>query len=239
MDNNESGIVVKDDQKILDQSRSLVEVANSFKISTDLDLQKAVEIEKTLKLFLDGPGKYHDEEIEAANKLHKMLCKKRNAITEHVKKAWKSLKDRRAQYQYEQEKKRQEAQRRAEEEARRKEAEKQAKIQAKIDAENAKAAAAKNAEAKRRAEERAAALREKKENVYVQTKQVAPVSQPRGASFSYEYVPTVVNKELVPETYKIVDLAMLKKMQKAAKGKLDVPGVRFEKRAVGSLRGVA
>lgn len=134
----QTAIAVKDDEKVLKQSNELVDQANSLTIRTDKDLHEAVEMERTLKAFLEGPGTYHDSEIEMANALHKSLCGKRNSIVDGVKAAWKSLKDRRAKYQDEQQRKREEAQRAAEAEARRIESEKQAKIQAKIDEENRK-----------------------------------------------------------------------------------------------------
>lgn len=273
------GIEVKDDGKIIQQSNALVEQANAFVIKDDMTLAQAVELEKILKAFLDGPGTYHDKEIDMANALHKHLCAKRNAIVDHVKAAWKSLKDRRAKWQAEQEEKRLEEIRKAEEEARRKEAEKQAKIQAKIDEENrkieekrreeariqaekdAEIARIKNkekAEAMRIAEEnrrreqariqaeteaKAAAkldsLQEKKESVYVAPRAVAAPVAPKGASISFTWEPVVERKDLVPDTYKTVDLAMLKKIQTAARGALNIPGVRFVKTAVGATRRAA
>lgn len=157
MTDTQTAIAVKDDDKIVRQSMDLVKLANNLVISTDLDFSHAVEIEKTLKAFIEGPGTYHDKEIDMAHKLHASLCAKRNAIVEPVKNAWKRLKDLRARYQWEQEEKRREAQRRAEEEARRKEAEKQAAIQAKIDEENRKIREAKEEEARKQREKDAEA----------------------------------------------------------------------------------
>jgi flagellar biosynthesis GTPase FlhF len=276
MENTETAIAIKDDQKVLTQSNDLVVQANAIVIKNDLGCQQASDIAKTLKLFIEGPGTYHDEEIELANALHKKLCQKRNAIIDGPKAAYKVLKDRIASYLHEQEVKRQEAQRRAEEEARRIEAEKQAKIQAKIDEENRKIREAEEAEAEKRREEqrkinaeknkekaaqmkkeeedrkkdeairreqerirqeeKIAALQEKKEAVYVAPKTIAPVSTPTGASISFTWDAKVINRARVPEQYKIVDIAMLEKMQKAAKGAMNVPGIEFTKRPVGSLR---
>lgn len=270
---------VKDDQSIVKQSTSLVEQAQAFEIKDDLSCQRASEILATLKTFIEGPGTYHDQEIEAAHSLHKLLCGKRNLIVDGPKAAYKVLKDRLAGWLYTQEQKRQEAQRKAEDEARRKEAEKQKAIQDKIDEENrkikaqqeeeARIQAEKDAEAKkikdkeerkkfeeeesarrekqkaideenaRKAAEKTMALEEKKEAVYVAPKVVASISTPQGVSLQFEWEPVIENKTLVPDMYKIVDLAGLKKDQKSRKGELIVPGVRFVKKAIGSMRGAS
>ena len=274
----ETQLVIKDDSEIIQQRNELVTKCNQLTIKDDLTMNEAVELERFCKMYLDGPATIHDEIIDGLHQLHKKACAKRNELVDNVKSAWQSLKNRRASYQDEQNRKREEKQRQAEAEARRIEAEKQAKIQAKIDEENriieekrkeeARIQAAKDAvikkvndkdrqeqmrrdevarrerqfaidqENERRAAEKTAALQEKKENVYVAPRIVAPVMAPAGASVSYDYEPTVINKNIVPEQYKIVDLAMLKKMQKAAKGTLVVPGVSFTKKAVGALRGI-
>ena len=231
-----SFIPIKNDEKVLTQSNALVTQANAIVIKNDLGCQQASEIAKTLKLFIEGPGTYHDEEIEMANALHKKLCQKRNAIVDGPKQAYKVIKDRIAEYLHLQEVKRQEAQRRAEEEARRIEAEKQAKIQAKIDEENARLAKIKNEEERVKQEEKIAALEEKKDAVYVAPKAIAPVSTPQGTSVSFTWDAKVIDKKRVPMTYLEVNIPMLEKMQKAAKGAMNVPGIEFVKRAVGSLR---
>lgn len=272
----ENAIAIKDDSKVIQQSNQLVEQANALAVKDDASLHEAVAMEKVLKTFLEGPGTYHDEEIDMAHNLHKRLCEKRNAIIDGVKAAWKSLKDRRAQYQADQERKRMEAQRAAEAEARRIEAEKQAKIQAKIDEENriieakrkeeARIQAEKDAEIarmrnkekaeqarkdeearrqkqaaidrdnERRAEEKKAALEEKKEAVYVAPKIVAPVSKPQGASVSFTWEAQVINKAHIPMEYLEPNIAMMERMQKAAKGTLNIPGVTFIKKAIGATR---
>lgn len=229
-------IEIKDDSKVIVQSSQLVEQANALEIKNDLSCQQAKQIADTLKAFIDGPGKYHDDDIELANALHKKLCQKRNAIVDGPKMAYKAIKDKIAGYIAEQQRKREEAQRRAEEAARKAEAEKQAKIQAKIDEENAKLAEIEDQEARAKAEAKISSLEEKKEAVYVPTKIVAPVTSPKGASVTFVWDAKVTDKKKVPETYKVVDIAMVEKMQKAAKGVLNIPGIEFTKRAVGSLR---
>ena len=282
MENNDvevvdfTGIQVKEDSEVTKQGATLAETALAYQVKDDLTCHQAVAIGKTMKLFLDGPGKYHDEEIDAANRLHKMLCSKRNAICDPVKSAYKIIKDRIALWDDEQNRKREEAIRKAEEEAAAKEREKQAKIQAKIDEENRKVAEAKEKERKiqaakdaliekeknkkkaeemqrqeearkkeqarideenrLKAEEKQRYLQEKKENVYVAPKPVAFRATPNGVSTRFSYEPTVLNKALVPDCYKTVDLAALKRAQGAAKGGLNVPGVRFTKRPIGALR---
>ena len=272
-------IQVKDDENLVRQSMTLVEEANSLVIKDDLSCQRASDLCETLKAFLKGPGTYHDEEISLADKMHKLLCAKRNRIIEGPRSAYKRLKDEVALWLDEQKRKREEAERKAQEEARRKEEEKQRKIQEKIEAEQrrvreqqeeeariqrekeAAIKAAKDEEerarlereelARREAEERrlkeeqekaarkTEILEEKKETIYVAPKPVAAVAAPKGVSIRYEYEPIVESKELVPEMYKVVDLKMLKDMQEKAKGQLVVPGVRFNKKPIGSIRGAA
>lgn len=147
-----TSIAIREDDKIVAQSNQLVEQANSLLIKTDLGCQQAREIADMLKAFIDGPGTYHDEEINMANALHKRLCEKRNVIINGPKLAYKAIKDRIAIYVDDQRRKREEAERRAEEAAREKERQKQAAIQEKIDEENRKIAAQKREEAERRAE---------------------------------------------------------------------------------------
>ena len=113
----ETQIAVKDDEKIIRQSTGLVTMANQIQIRDDVTLNQAVDIAQTLKLFMDGPGTYHDESIEMANALHKQLCGKRNAIMDGPKEAYKSIKNQIATYIAGQQRKQEEKQRAAEAEA--------------------------------------------------------------------------------------------------------------------------
>jgi Mg-chelatase subunit ChlI len=218
-------IEIKNDEKVLQQCTNLVEQAKELKITNDLACSQAVELAKTIKAFIEGPGTYHDEEIEMANRLHKQLCSKRNAILDPAKAAYKAIKDAVALYQWEQQKKHEEEQRKAEAEARRKEDEKRQKLLDKAAAEDA----AGNTE-------KAEQLLEKAEEVYVPAKAVPTVAAPAGASMKFTWDPEVFNKAEVPDAYKTVDLAALRKAQEAVKGELVVPGVRFTKRPIGSIR---
>ena len=273
----ETQLSIKDDSEIIQQRNELVTKCNQLTIKDDLTMYEAVELERFCKMYLEGPATIHDEIIDGLHQLHKKACSKRNELVDNVKAAWQSLKNRRAAYQDEQNRKREEKQRQAEAEARRIEAEKQAKIQAKIDEENriieekrkeeARIQAAKEAvikkvkdkerqeqmrrdeearrerqaaidkENERKAAEKTAALQEKKDNVYVAPRIVAPVMAPAGASISYTWDAIIENKSRVPMEYLTVDIAMLERIQKAAKGQLVIPGVRFNKRAIGALRG--
>lgn len=58
----------------------------------------------------------------------------------------------------------------------------------------------------------------------------------KGVSTRYFWEPKVVDKALVPDRYKIVDLAMLKKIGTATKGEEVVAGVEWVKQAVQSVR---
>lgn len=262
----------KNHASLVARSQELTARANALVIDDAISFEEALKLEKELKLFADKEGSLYDQVIKGLDKLHSFACSLRKDITAGPLASWKSLKDRRAKWQVDQEEKRKEAERRAEEEARRIEDEKKAKIQAKIDEENRKIREAKEeeeriqrakdaeikatkdkAEKERlrreeeerrereskkiehkevRAEERKYAHEEKKANLYVAPKPV-PVVVTAPATVLFNYEPRVVNKNIIPEMFKIVDLQLLAAMQKKAKGQLEVPGVDFIKVPIG------
>lgn len=88
----------------------------------------------------------------------------------------------------------------------------------------------------RKAEEKKLDLEQKKEDVYVVPKQVEPATEVKGVSVRYSWEPRVIDKALVPDRYKVVDLAMLKKIGTATKGEEIVAGVEWMKQATQSNR---
>lgn len=147
-----SNIAVKNDDSTLQLQKTLLDQANSIVIKNDEAAASAKNMLDSMKLFLETAGTYHDEEIEAANRLHKLLCGKRNAIVNPVKTVYDRLKNDLASYIDAQRRKAEEAKRKAEAEARRIEDEKKAAIQAKIDEENRIIREAREAEERRQRE---------------------------------------------------------------------------------------
>lgn len=262
----------KNHDSLVARSQELTARANALVIDDAISFEEALKLEKELKIFTDREGSLYDQVIKGLDKLHSFACSLRKDITAGPQSAWKSLKDRRAKWQVDEEEKRVAAERRAEEEARRIEDERKAKIQAKIDEEKRKIREAKeeedriqrakDAEIKAtkdktekerlrreeeerrereskkiehkevRAEERKYAYEDKKANLYVAPKPV-PVVVTAPATVLFNYEPRVTNKNIIPEMFKIVDLKLLAKMQKDAKGQLQVPGVDFVKVPIG------
>ena len=134
----ENAIAIKDSGKIIKQSELLVRKANEIVIKSDTSCQEATDFATTLKAFIDGPGKYHDDDIDMVNALKASLMEKWHAINDGPKAAYKILKDKIGGYVAEKKRRIAEAQAKAEAEAREKERVKQVEIQAKIDAENAR-----------------------------------------------------------------------------------------------------
>lgn len=113
----------------------------------------------------------------------------------------------------------------AEKERLAKEAEERREAQAKIDAENAARIAEKTED-----------LSAKKDNVYVAPKPVAPVVKPAGNVLLFDVDVIVRDASKVPDQYKVVDEAKLKKHFKESKYTMQVPGIVFTKKPVTSFR---
>lgn len=85
---------------------------------------------------------------------------------------------------------------------------------------------AQNAEAKGntgKAEE----LREEKEIVHAPVAIAPVIAKPKGISTRKTWKGKVLNKALVPDEYKIVDMGMVNKMAQASKGLIKIPGVEI------------
>lgn len=206
--------------ELLAQVSPIEKFANDLIIKTDDDNIFASEklkiikgMQKDVGLFIDGP-------VAAANALWKSLCDKRNQLSDPLKRAEKTIKEKIARFLTDKENERRrlqyeaEAKARSEEERKRKELEDKARI-----AEEAGKAA--------KAEE----LRAKAETVQVVAKFVAPIAtKTKGVSMIDYWEIEVTDKSLVPEEYKIVDISMVNKVANATKGALPIPGCAIHKR---------
>ena len=133
------------------------------------------------------------------------------------------LSNRVAGYQYKQQQEREAEERRQREIADRREQEKQTKLREQA------AAATKTGNGHKAAE-----LRQQARDTYVAPKPVAPVVK-TDTSIRITYDVEVLNARHVPDQYKIVDVARIKRV-KLADPTIEVPGIRFIKRAIGSTR---
>jgi hypothetical protein len=224
--NGQEVIIVKDDSQQRTRAAELVKTADSLVVVSDLGQDQAASVGRDLKAYLNEVEKYFAPEIEQAHTLHKNLCAKRNAVIDPIKAAILRLGQKLGVYQDEQ---------------RRKIAEKEeAERQRAVDAEKKKQEELLEKAAKADGEgktEKAEELLEKAENVYVAPRPVAPVVKPQGTALLFNVDVIVKDAKRVPDEFKIVDEAKLKRRFKESKYTLDVPGVVFVKKPVSSFRG--
>jgi len=165
--------------------------------------------------------------VEAAHKAHKAICDKRATVKNPLVEAEKVLKSKIGDFQMELDRKREEEDRKAREKAD-KEAEKEREKLLKK---------AEKAEAQGDTEKANELVNAASEVYVAPTPVVTAAIKPAGISTRYEFVPEVYDKRAVPDDYKSVDLAALKRVGNATK---DAPptiaGVRWLKRPVVSGR---
>jgi len=222
---NQVVIQVKDDKQHLSRAANLVTAADALKVTSDLEQDQAAELGRDLKTYLEEAEKYFAPEIEAAHKLHKSLCAKRNAVIDPLKAALQRLGGKLGIYQDAQRRKKAEEEEKARLAAEAAEKKKQDELLE-------KAADADAAGKTEKAEE----LLEKAENVYVAPRPVAPVSKPAGVALLFNVEVIVKDAKKIPDQYKIVDEAKLKRHFKESKYTMEIPGVVFVKKPVSSFR---
>ncbi len=125
---------------------------------------------------------------------------------------------------------------RAEEDRKKKAFEKQARKQEEkaaearrkaAEVEDVKEKARLEAEAKK-ADEEAERRRDKKEDVKVEAPVLAPQAEtPSGISYKIRWTAEVVDFTKLPDEYKLPNMPILNKMAQATKGKVPIPGVKF------------
>lgn len=196
--------------------------ALAIKVTNDIELHEASDFLTGIKKTMREVEDFFNPMVEAAHKAHKEVCDKRNLFLKPLKDCEAFIKGRMGQYQIEQDRKRREAQEKAEAEAREKEQREREKLLKKAQEEEAKGNA-----------DKAEALLEKAEEVYVAPKPVeVAVSRPENTSVRYAWDAEVTDKKIVPLDYMTVDVQRLSKMATASKGQFTVPGIRFVKRAI-------
>lgn len=226
MGNNEQEvIVIKDDSQQRTHATKLVKEADALVIVTDLGQEQASVVGRELKAYLNDVEKYFAPEIEQAHTLHKNLCAKRNAVIDPIKAAILRLGQKLGLYQEQQRK----IQADKEEKERQAAADKEKKEQEKLLEKAAKADEEGNTE-------KAEDLFQRAEGVYVAPRPVVPVVKPQGTALLFNVDVIIKNPKLIPDEFKIVDEAKLKRRFKESKYTLDVPGVTFVKKPVSSFR---
>lgn len=214
------------EEQLKNEAPALVQQAQDFKVTTDLQAEDAAGILTTIKSKLDAAKEFFAPMVEAAHAVHKAVCTRRNEITEPLEGAVKILRQKVADYTW----KKQQAQKEKEEKA-------AAEAKAKEDAKKAELLEqAKKAE-KAGDLEKADQLTQKAADVYVAPRQVAQASRPSGFSVQGVWEAEVVEEAKVPRKWwGEVDLTRLKRA-KAADETLQVPGIKFTQRGQGSVRG--
>lgn len=224
MENNVT-ILTKDDTQHRTRATEMIAKADALVITADREESDAAELGKQLKTYLNDVEGYFAPEIEDAHALHKKLCAKRNAVVDPLKAALQRLGAKLGVYQ---DKKRRDAEAAAEK-ARVEAEEKEKKEKAKLLEKAAAADAAGNTE-------KADDLMNQAENVYVAPKPVAPVMRPQGTALRFNVEVIIKDASKVPNEFKIVDEAKLKRYFKDADYKLVVPGVVFTKKPIAGFR---
>ena len=207
-----------------------------MQVKNDIDLRLVTDFVMDIKKKAKQVKEWFAPLKESARQTHKQLCDKENEFLGPLESLERVAKTKMVEYTEEQKRITDIARRKAEAEASAKEEERKRKIQEKIDAEKKAADEATSEEERIRAENKARELEQKKEEVYVAPKEVQAPTEIKGVSTRYFWEPKVVDKALVPDRYKIVDLAMLKKIGTATKGEEVVAGVEWVKQAVQSVR---
>lgn len=219
-------IEVQDDAQHLSRTAKLVQEADSLSITTDVEQEKAAEIGKNLKAFFNEAEAFFAPEIEQAHALHKSLCAKRNKVLDPIRAALLRLGSKLGVYQEAVRK----AQAEAEEKARIEAEEKTKKEQDKI---LEKAAAADGQGNTEKADD----LFQKAQEVYVAPRPVAQAVKPQGTSLRFNVEVVIKDASKVPDKYKIIDEAKLKRAFKDENYTLVVPGVVFVKKPISGFRG--
>lgn len=226
MGNTQAVIELKDESQQLQEQSNLVTQAGRLPITTDSEAATAGVYAQDLQAFVKKAEEYFAPEIEQAHKLHKSLTAKRAAVVDPVKTALRALADRIAAFNW----KRQQEQEAKERKAREAAEAKEAKIKQELE-EKAKAAEEAGDVGK------ADGLRIQAENTVVAARTVAAPPKIAGVAVREVWQVEILDPNKVPvKWFNSVDEARLIRA-KSADQTLDVPGVRFYKKAQAAVRG--
>ena len=201
--------------------------AERIEVKNEMQLHEAGDYLVGIKTLSKEVEAWFAPMIDAAHKAHRAICDKKNLYLKPLSAAEVTIKGKIGSFQMELDRIREDEERKAREAAE-KEAEKQ---RASLLAKAEKAAVLGN-------KEKADELLNAASEVYVAAAPVmAGTVKPAGIGVRYEFIPEITDKKAVPDDYKIVDLAALKKTGNATKDNPPtIAGVRWVKRPVVSGR---
>lgn len=194
----------------------VTEKANSITVSNGLESREATDFVRSLKVHMDEVEGFFRPDIDNAHKTHKDLCTKLNNFMAPLRNAEMVVKRKIALFA------------RAEQERIDKEqAAERARAKVKADQER-EALLAKAVKAEEKCDDKKAAeLLERSSMVREEPKTIQPVIAQAGVTQRMEYEIEVIDKSLVPEEYKTVDTALIKRIVKSFKGKTKIPGIKI------------
>jgi len=217
-----------DVQKYEKEVTELEQKALSLPIKTDRDVVQASETVVDLKSRLKKFKDFFTPIVDAAHQAHKKAKAGENLVCAPLERAAKTLSNRVAVYQDNQKRIADEKEQKAREAAQKKEDEKKDKLLEEA------------AQAEEKGDsDKAEQLIDKADNTYVAPRPVKAAVK-TNTSIRYVYEVTVLNQAQVPDMYKIVDEAKIKRMAAAsADGRvvtLNVPGCKIVARPIGATR---
>lgn len=216
------------DELALKQEVTSVEgKANEIAVSDEATFNVAAEFLRTIKTAASKVTAFFEPLKKTSYDAWKAICTKENEYKKPLEAAEKIVKGKVSTYQMEQERIRREK----EAELRRKQQEEAERI-----AKEAEALAAQGkAQEAEKVFEQAVKVEEKK--VFV-----ADAPRASGMSFKTDYIITITDERVVPDymfgtCIRPVDLAAIKKMVVAAKGNIEIQGIKIEETKSASVRG--
>lgn len=214
--------------EIKNETKSLVTQGEAFVIKTQADYNGTANFLKAVKGLQKRIKDTFDPIVKAAKATHTEAVAKRKEHLDPAMAAEKIVKDKLIVYTTEQQ---------------RLECAQQDKLdrQAKTEEERKKKALeerAKKAEEQGKTD-KAAELREKKEDVQVAAPIAAPrVETPKGITYRENWYAEVIDKTKIPMEYLEPNMPMLNKMAKAMKDQITIPGVKFICEKIASSRSI-
>ena len=205
-------------EKIEKESTELVVKSQNLVITNQGQYEDAASFLQILKGMQKKVENSFNSIIEKAHQAHKEAIAKRDEHLDPLKKAEKTVKNLMVNYTEGQERKAREEQARLQRLADA-EAAKQKKI---LDEKIARAEAAGKAE-------KAELLAQEKENIApIIAPVVAPqIETPKGVSYRDNWTAEVIDINLIPREYLVVNMQALNAVAKSTKGTLTIPGVKF------------
>lgn len=218
-------IVIKDNSKLQNETAMLVRQVEAVEVTTDEQEMEAAELGVKLRGKIKEREDFLKDEIAQADQIHKSLCAKRKLMVDPLRSVLERLSEKMGFFQNEKRRKKQEEEDRARKAAEEKEKkQKQELLDKAVEAEAAGDT------------DKAEDLLQRTDDVYVAPRPVAPVVKPTGTALTFDVEVLIKNPKLIPDEFKIVDVAKLKRRFKESKYTLQVQGVQFIKKPITNFR---